>query len=139
MFTKILIANRGEIAVRVARSCRAWASSDGRALHRGRSIPARARRRPAIDLGEGPASENYLNIHKIIAAAIESDAQAIHPGYGFLSENAEFAERRRGGHRRSSALRPRHHHHGRQGRGPRRRHRGQVPLAPGRGPSPAPT
>ncbi|MGO4856911.1 acetyl-CoA carboxylase biotin carboxylase subunit [Arthrobacter sp. 2MCAF14] len=93
MFTKILIANRGEIAVRVARSCRAlgiesvavYSAADAGSLH------VRAAD-TAIDLGEGPASENYLNIPKIIEAALASGAQAIHPGYGFLSENPDFAE-----------------------------------------------
>jgi acetyl-CoA/propionyl-CoA carboxylase biotin carboxyl carrier protein len=93
MFTKILIANRGEISVRVARSCRAlgiesvavYSAADAGSLHvRVADI--------AIDLGDGPASENYLNIPKIIEAALTSGAQAIHPGYGFLSENPEFAE-----------------------------------------------
>ncbi|MFY9635134.1 acetyl-CoA carboxylase biotin carboxylase subunit [Pseudarthrobacter sp. BIM B-2242] len=93
MFTKILIANRGEISVRVSRSCRAmgiesvavYSAADAGSLHV-RVADA------AINLGDGPASENYLNIPKIIAAALESGAQAIHPGYGFLSENPEFAE-----------------------------------------------
>lgn len=93
MFTKILIANRGEIAVRVARSCRAlgvesvavYSAADAGSMH------VRAAD-TTIDLGDGPASENYLNIPKIIAAALASGAQAIHPGYGFLSENPEFAE-----------------------------------------------
>ncbi|MDE8586059.1 acetyl/propionyl/methylcrotonyl-CoA carboxylase subunit alpha [Arthrobacter sp. NQ4] len=93
MFTKILIANRGEISVRVARSCRAlgiesvavYSSADAGSLHVRVADTA-------VNLGDGPASENYLNIPRIIAAAVESGAQAIHPGYGFLSENPEFAE-----------------------------------------------
>ncbi|MGO4806085.1 biotin carboxylase N-terminal domain-containing protein [Arthrobacter sp. 2MCAF15] len=92
MFTKILIANRGEIAVRVARSCRTlgiesvavYSTADAASMH------VRAAD-TAIDLGDGPASSNYLSIPKIIAAALESGAEAIHPGYGFLSENPEFA------------------------------------------------
>jgi acetyl-CoA/propionyl-CoA carboxylase biotin carboxyl carrier protein len=93
MFTKILIANRGEISVRVARSCRALgiesvavhSSADAGSLHVRVADTA-------VDLGDGRASENYLNIPKIIAAALDSGAQAIHPGYGFLSENPQFAE-----------------------------------------------
>ncbi|WP_255770571.1 acetyl/propionyl/methylcrotonyl-CoA carboxylase subunit alpha [Pseudarthrobacter sulfonivorans] len=93
MFTKILIANRGEISVRVARSCRAlgiesvavYSAADAGSLHVRVADTG-------VDLGDGPASENYLNISKIIAAAVETGAQAIHPGYGFLSENPEFAE-----------------------------------------------
>jgi acetyl-CoA/propionyl-CoA carboxylase biotin carboxyl carrier protein len=93
MFTKILIANRGEISVRVSRSCRAL-GIESVAVHSTADTDSLHVRvaDTAIDLGDGPASENYLNIPKIIAAALESGAQAIHPGYGFLSENPEFAE-----------------------------------------------
>jgi acetyl/propionyl-CoA carboxylase alpha subunit len=93
MFTKILIANRGEIAVRVARSCRKL-GIESVAVHSTADAGSMHTRvaDTAIDLGDGPASSNYLNIPKIIAAAIESGAQAIHPGYGFLSENPEFAD-----------------------------------------------
>ena len=93
MFTKILIANRGEIAVRVARSCRAL-GIESVAVHSTADAGSMHTRvaDTAIDLGDGPASSNYLNIPKIIAAAIESGAQAVHPGYGFLSENPEFAD-----------------------------------------------
>jgi acetyl-CoA/propionyl-CoA carboxylase biotin carboxyl carrier protein len=93
MFTKILIANRGEIAVRVARSCRAL-DIESVAVHSTADAGAMHTRvtDTALDLGDGPASSNYLNIPKIIAAALESGAQAIHPGYGFLSENPEFAD-----------------------------------------------
>ena len=92
MFTKILIANRGEIAVRVARSCRTL-GIESVAIHSTADAGSMHTRvaDTAIDLGDGPASSNYLHIPRIIAAAIESGAQAIHPGYGFLSENPEFA------------------------------------------------
>ncbi|MDR6438705.1 acetyl-CoA/propionyl-CoA carboxylase biotin carboxyl carrier protein [Paenarthrobacter nicotinovorans] len=93
MFSKILIANRGEIAVRVIRSCRSLeiqsvavhSEADSGSLHVREADQA-------VDLGPGPASENYLNIERIIAAALETGAEAIHPGYGFLSENATFAK-----------------------------------------------
>lgn len=92
MFSKILIANRGEIAVRIIRACKemgvatvaVYSEADRNALH--------------VDLADqsccigGPeASESYLNENQIISAALLSGAQAIHPGYGFLSENAHFA------------------------------------------------
>ncbi|HXI88524.1 MAG TPA: acetyl-CoA carboxylase biotin carboxylase subunit [Blastocatellia bacterium] len=93
MFKKLLIANRGEIAVRVARACRemgispvaVYSDADRASLH------VRVADQ-AIHIGPSPSNESYLVIDKIIGAAKKSGAEAIHPGYGFLSENAEFAE-----------------------------------------------
>jgi acetyl/propionyl-CoA carboxylase alpha subunit len=89
---RLLVANRGEIAVRVLRTARemgmgtvaVYAEDDAAAVHVGRADRA-------VSLGAGPVSETYLSIRKILAAARTSGADAIHPGYGFLSENAEFA------------------------------------------------
>ncbi|MDE2357252.1 MAG: ATP-grasp domain-containing protein, partial [Alphaproteobacteria bacterium] len=92
MFSKILIANRGEIAVRIIRTCRrlgvatvvVYSEADADSL-------AVAMADESVFIGPSPASQSYLVAEKIIAAAKETGAQAIHPGFGFLSEKAEFA------------------------------------------------
>ena len=92
MFQRILVANRGEIALRVIRACRdlgievacVYSEAD-------RDAPYLKLADKAICIGPGPASESYLKVQRIIAAAEVANADAIHPGYGFLSENAQFA------------------------------------------------
>src|ERR1041384_39678 len=93
MFTKILIANRGEIACRVIATCR----SLGIATVAVYSDADRAARHvrladEAVHIGASPAQQSYLRGEAILEAARATGAQAIHPGYGFLSENAAFAE-----------------------------------------------
>ena len=93
MFNKILIANRGEIAVRIIRACRelniqtvaVYSEVDKGALHTQLADEA-------ICIGPAPAKDSYLDIKKIISAAIVTGANAIHPGFGFLSENSKFAK-----------------------------------------------
>jgi len=93
MFRKVLIANRGEIALRILRGCRDLGIRTV-AVHSTADISAKHVRLAdeAICIGPPAASESYLNIPNIIAAAEIAQADAIHPGYGFLSENARFAE-----------------------------------------------
>ena len=93
MFSRILIANRGEVAVRIIRACRelgihsvaVYSKADRECLHVKLADDA-------ICIGEAPSSESYLNIPAIISAAEVADVEAIHPGWGFLSENPHFAE-----------------------------------------------
>jgi acetyl-CoA carboxylase biotin carboxylase subunit len=93
MFHKILIANRGEIALRIIRACKelgiktvaVHSNVDSESLHVKLADES-------ICIGPAASSESYLNIRAIISAAEVTDADAIHPGYGFLAENAEFAE-----------------------------------------------
>ena len=92
MFNKILIANRGEIACRVIRTAKkmgiatvaVYSDADAQAQHVQQA-------NEAIYIGESPAAQSYLQIERIIQAALDTGAEAIHPGYGFLSENDQFA------------------------------------------------
>ena len=94
MFKKILIANRGEIALRIQRACKelgveavvVYSEADREAKYVKLA-------EEAVCIGPAPSAQSYLNMPAIISAAEVTDAQAIHPGYGFLSENADFAER----------------------------------------------
>ena len=93
MFEKILVANRGEIAVRIIRACRelnirtvaVYSEADANSMHVHLADEA-------ICIGKGPSAESYLRIDRLISAAEIADVDAIHPGYGFLSENAHFAD-----------------------------------------------
>ena len=92
MFDKILIANRGEIAVRIIRACRemgiktvaVFSEPDREALHTQLADEA-------VCIGSAKVGDSYLDMNNIISAAVEKQAQAIHPGFGFLSENSMFA------------------------------------------------
>ena len=94
MFQKVLIANRGEIAVRIIQACRdlgvisvaVYSEADREALHAQIADEA-------VCIGPARAADSYLNMENIISAALASGCQAIHPGFGFLSENPDFAER----------------------------------------------
>jgi 3-methylcrotonyl-CoA carboxylase alpha subunit len=93
MFSKILIANRGEIAARIIRTARRLGVRTVAVVSTAdRGAPFAKMADEAVEIGPGPAVDSYLRGHKIIAAARERGAEAIHPGYGFLAENADFAE-----------------------------------------------
>jgi acetyl-CoA carboxylase biotin carboxylase subunit len=94
MFEKILIANRGEIALRIQRACRELGIRTV-VVHSEADTEAKYVKLAdeSVCIGPAPASASYLNIPAIISAAEVTDAEAIHPGYGFLSENADFAEK----------------------------------------------
>ena len=93
MFQKILIANRGEIALRVLRACKelgiqtvvVHSTADADAMHVRLADES-------VCIGPPPSRDSYLNIHQIVAACEITGADAVHPGYGFLSENAKFAD-----------------------------------------------
>src|SRR6266581_1529905 len=93
MFSRVLIANRGEIAVRIIRTCRdlgietvaVYSDADRRALHVLESDSA-------VYIGASPPGESYLRVDSIVQAAVDSGAEALHPGYGLLSENPALAE-----------------------------------------------
>ncbi len=93
MFEKVLVANRGEIALRVVRACQelgipavaVYSDADETALHVRHADES-------VNIGPPAAGKSYLNVERIVEAAKETGADAVHPGYGFLSEDAYFAE-----------------------------------------------
>src|SRR5271154_5005570 len=93
MFEKVLVANRGEIAVRIERVLQELAIASVAVYSElDREAPHVQRADESYNLGDGPAAENYLSVEKILDAAARAGAEAIHPGYGFLAENAPFAQ-----------------------------------------------
>ena len=92
VFRRVLVANRGEIAVRVIRTCRrvgietVLTVSDADVA----SLPARLADK-VIRIGPAPAAASYLSVHAVVGAALAAEVDAVHPGYGFLSENARLA------------------------------------------------
>ena len=93
MIRKLLIANRGEIAVRIIRACRemgiatvaVYSEADEESLHTQLADEA-------VCIGPAPSKDSYLNMERILSAALVTGADAVHPGFGFLSENARFAD-----------------------------------------------
>src|SRR5207245_8608640 len=93
MFKKIPIANRGEIAVRVIRTARRLGVRTVAVVSEAdRGAPFARMADEVVEIGPGPATESYLRGDRIIAAATDTGAEGVHPGYGFLAENADFAE-----------------------------------------------
>ena len=90
---KVFVANRGEIAVRILKACRELGIKTVQAFSDidAQSLPVQLAD-SAINIGTSPALQSYLNIQNVLTAALESGADAVHPGYGFLSENADFAK-----------------------------------------------